>query len=186
MTGCEQRCPYCQGVLFSLTQAYCPHCGTLLKGKQTDLDRERVQALRFEAEKKLADDNWVEAIYLLIDALRLQPDNEILKAELMEARRQFRLMRMYEWAQENYYAGKYDKALAHLREILLQDEEHADAHELVARIEEKQLSKHKKKNRKTTRNANVNTALITFLLILLFVFTVVMLVGMAFLWQIQF
>ncbi len=186
MTLFDQRCPYCQGELASLTQGYCPHCGVMLKGKQTDLDTDRVEALRLQAAKNLADDNWVEGIYLLIDALRLQPENELVKAELMEARRKFRLMRMYEWAQENYYAGKYDEALVHLREILLQDDDYKDVLELIKRIEEKKLKKRSKKNGKTRKKANVNGILTLFLLLLLFVFAVVMLVGMAFLWQIQF
>jgi len=186
MTLCEQHCPYCQGELTSLTQVYCPHCGTLLKGKPVDLDIDRVKALSLEAEKNVADGNWVEAIYLLIDALRLQPENETIKDQLMDARRKFRMTRLYDWAQENFYAGKYDEALAHLHEILMQDEKYADVREFVARIEEKKQSKNKKKNRKTRRKAVMNSAMMTFLLILLFVFAVVMLLGMAFLWQIQF
>ena len=144
----SQQCPYCQKTLHSLSEVYCPYCGVILKGKKADLDRDRVRALMQRADDFLKEEAYPDGIYLLIDALRLQPDNAEVLKKLNAARRQYRLARMYEWAEEHYFAHNLDAALANLNEIAAEAPNYRNIKEMIPRIEDEKNHRTRKEIRK--------------------------------------
>ncbi|MBN2046511.1 MAG: hypothetical protein JW750_01610 [Anaerolineaceae bacterium] len=167
-------CPYCSEKIYALNLRYCPNCGAVLKGSAKELDQARVLSLYQQAEAAAAEDEWSEAILRLIDALKLDPENETTKEKLEKARHQYHLARQFEWAQEHYFARHLDDALKNLREIEQEDPGNAEVLALVQKIEAEKTHKDKKLIRKARRRLFFNEAfsvsyyllMIAFLLIL--------------------
>ncbi|NSW53687.1 MAG: hypothetical protein HPY85_14395 [Anaerolineae bacterium] len=148
----QNTCPYCNGKLATASAVYCPHCGTVLRVPQGSLDDERIQCLYHQADQFFAEEEWSDGIYLLVDALRLDPENAETRQRLKEARHQYRLARLYEWAEEHYFAGSYNEAMDHLDEIASEDPDYRDVREMIERIQvEKPGKKSKQKRRQGFR-----------------------------------
>jgi len=168
-----QRCPNCNQKLLSITDVYCAHCGMILKGAEKALDQSRVVMLQRKAEEHFEIEEWTEGIYLLIDALRLAPQNEATHKRLQEARSEFRLSRLYEWAEEHYFAQNFSAALQNLREIQETDPNYRDIESMMEMVESESFQKNKKHLRKNRRRRFVDKFMVGFYYVLIMGFVVV-------------
>ena len=160
-------CSICHERLPSPSAVYCPACGTILKGDQKELDQQRILQLFDKADQAFGDEEWADGIYLLIDALRLDPSNEETRRRLMNARQQYRIMRRYEWAEEYYFSRNLEAALRNLREIQELRPEEETVNDLIDEIELEMQSKDKKTQRRERWRKFFDTSLVVFFYLLM-------------------
>jgi len=173
-----QQCPNCQKELQSLTAGYCPHCGMILKGKQKDLDQSRISMLYRQAEACIENEEWAEGIYLLIDALRLVPNNMEAQKRIKVARHDYRMTRLYEWAEEHYFARNFEAALQNLEEIQEEQPDYQDVQTMIGEIEIEARQVDKKHIRKNRRRRFVNKSAIGVYYLLIMAFVIVILIAL--------
>lgn len=178
MISLNRQCPNCQKELQSLTSVYCPYCGTILKGKQKDLDQSRIPMLYRQAEECIENEEWAEGIYLLIDALRLEPNNVETQKRISAARHGYRLARLYEWAEEHYFARNFKAALQNLQEIQEEQPDYQDVQTMIDNIEVEAHQLDKKHIRKKRRRRFFNKSAIGLYYLLMFTFVIVMLIAL--------
>ncbi|MCD4751699.1 MAG: hypothetical protein K8R40_01375 [Anaerolineaceae bacterium] len=178
MNAHTQQCPGCQKMLRSLTAVYCPFCGTVLKGKQKDLDQSRISMLYRQAEECIENEEWTEGIYLLIDALRLEPNNVETQNRIKIARHDYRLARLYEWAEEHYFARNFEAALQNLQEIQEEQPDYQDVQTMIDEIEIEARQVDKKHIRKNRRRRFINKSAIGFYYLLIMAFVIVLLIAL--------
>ncbi len=178
LTANNNYCPFCHEMLPTASAMYCPACGTILKGNQKELDQQRILQLYDRADEAFDDEEWPDGIYLLIDALRLDPSNEETRRRLTNARQQYRIMRRYEWAEEYYFSRNLEAALRNLREIKeLRPEEEA-VNELIEQIEREQNSKDKKKIRQVKLGKFIDTSLVVLFYLMMAALLAVLVIAM--------
>ena len=177
MTVHTQQCPNCMKDLQSMTAVFCPHCGMILKGKQKDLDKSRVLMLYRQADECVENEEWAEGIYLLIDALHLEPGNQETLKRITIARHDYRMNRLYEWAEEHYFARNFDAALQNLQEIQEEQPDYRDVKMMIDEIEIEARQVDKKHVRKKRRRGFVNKSAIGFYYLLIAAFVTVVLVA---------
>ena len=173
-----QRCPNCQKELQSLTAVYCQSCGMILKGKQKDLDQSRISMLYRQAEEHIENEEWAEGIYLLIDALHLEPNNSETQSRITIARRNYRLSRLYEWAEEHYFARNFKAALQNLYEIQEEQPDYKDVQKMIQEIEIEARQVDKKHIRKNHRRRFINKSAIGLYYLLIMAFVIVLLIAL--------
>ncbi|MEE4193655.1 MAG: hypothetical protein V2J07_00510 [Anaerolineae bacterium] len=174
----DPHCPHCQSILPSVGATFCPSCGTILLGDQEKLDQIRILQLYEKAEECFVDEEWSEGIYLLIDALRLDPSNQETRERISEARKQFRVMRLIEWAEEHYFSRNLDGALQNLQEVLKIRPDDEEILDLVAEINEEYHQVDRKRNRKRRRQKAFNSTMVVIFYLLMAAFMVVLGVAM--------
>ena len=173
-----QKCPNCNETLQSLTAVYCPNCGMVLKGSQKDLDQSRIVMLFQQAEKHIENEEWTEGIYLLIDALRLDPENKETQQRVRVARQQYRLARLYEWAEEHYFARNFPAALQNLHEIEEVQPDYRNVNKMIEDVEKEAFQKSKKTIRKLRRNRFFSKLIIALYYFILVTFVTVLVVAL--------
>lgn len=178
LTADNNYCPFCHEALPSPSIMYCPACGTILKGNQKELDQQRILQLYEKADEAFDDEEWPDGIYLLIDALRLDPSNAETRRRLMNARQQYRIMRRYEWAEEYYFSRNLEAALHNLREIQKLRPEEEAVKELIEEIEQELHGKDKKKKRGVKLGKFVNTSLVVLFYLLMAALLAVLVIAM--------
>lgn len=174
----DPHCPYCQSVLPSVGATFCPSCGSILVGDQEVLDQIRIQQLYEKAEECFAEEEWSEGIYLLIDALQLDPSNEETRNRVSEARRQYRVTRLVEWAEEHYFSRNLDGALRNLYDVKKIRPENEEILELIEEIEAEYDQVDGKKVRKRKRQKLFNSSMVVIFYLLMAAFVVVLGVAM--------
>ena len=177
VTSYSQQCPNCRKDLQSLTAVYCPHCGMILKGKQKELDQSRISMLYHQAEECIENEEWAEGIYHLIDALHLEPNKSETLKRITIARHDYRLARLYEWAEEHYFARNFKAALQNLQEIREDEPDYLDVQTMIDDIEIEARQGDKKVNRKKRRRRFINKSAIGFYYLLIIGFVIVLLVA---------
>lgn len=174
----DPYCPYCRSVLPSVAATFCPSCGSILVGDQDKLDQIRILQLYEKASECFEDEDWSEGIYLLIDALRLDPANAETRTRLLEARRQFRVTRLIEWAEEHYFSRNLQGALRNLHDVQKIRPDDEEINNLIDEIEEELNHGDEKKERKTRRHNAFNHAMVVLFYLLMAAFIVVLAVAM--------
>jgi len=173
------QCPNCQKKLQSLTAVYCPHCGMILKGKQKDLDQSRIAMLYRQAEECVKNEEWAEGIYLLIDALRLEPNNNETQKRIKVARHDYRMTRLYEWSEEHYFARNFEAALQNLQEIQEEQPDYQDVQTMIDEIEIEARHLDKKHIRKNRRKRFINKSAVGLYYLLIMAFVIVLLTALS-------
>jgi len=148
----------------------------ILKGKQKDLDQSRISMLYRQAEEHIENEEWAEGIYLLIDALHLEPNNSETQSRITIARRNYRLSRLYEWAEEHYFARNFKAALQNLYEIQEEQPDYKDVQKMIQEIEARQVDK--KHIRKNRRRRFINKSAIGLYYLLIMAFVIVLLIAL--------
>lgn len=174
----DPHCPHCQSVLPSVGATFCPACGTILIGDQEALDQIRILQIYDKAEECFADEEWSEGIYLLIDALQLDPSNNETRERLSEARRQYRVTRLVEWAEEHYFSRNLDGALRNLKDVMKIRPDNEEILELIEEIEAEYDQVDRKKVRKRKRQKVFNSSMVVLFYLLMAAFVVVLGVAM--------
>ena len=174
----ESYCPHCRSVLPSVGATFCPACGTILIGDQKELDQVRILGLYEKAAHCFEQEEWSEGIYLLIDALRLDPTNQETRDRLDEARKQYRVTRLLEWAEEHYFSRNLDGALRNLYEVKRIRPEDADVIDLINEIEDELDEVDKKKVRRRKRKKFFNQLMVVLFYLLMAGFVVLLAVAM--------
>jgi hypothetical protein len=174
----DPYCPYCQSVLPSVGATFCPSCGSILVGNQESLDQIRILQLYEKANECFEDEEWSEGIYLLIDALRLDPANGETRARLLDARRQYRVTRLIEWAEEHYFSRNLQGALRNLHDVRSIRPDDEEVNRLIEEIEEELNHVDKKKVRKRRRQKTFNQSMVVLFYLLMAAFVVVLAVAM--------
>lgn len=174
----DPYCPHCRSVLPSVGSTYCPSCGAILVGDQKKLDQIRILQLYEKASACFEDEEWSEGIYLLIDALRLDPSNEETRQRLSEARKQFRVTRLIEWAEEHYFSRNLDGALRNLYDVQKIRPEDDEVNDLIEEIEAEFNQVDKKRVRKRKRQKAFNQSMVVIFYLLMAAFVVVLAVAM--------
>jgi hypothetical protein len=178
LTANKNYCPFCHELLPTPSAMYCPACGTILKGNQRELDQQRILQLYEKADQAFEDEEWPDGIYLLIDALRLDPVNEETRRRLANARQQYRIMRRYEWAEEHYFSRNLEAALRNLRDIKQLRPEEEAVNELIDEIEQELYDKKNGKKRRMKLGKFVDTSLVVLFYLMMVALLIVLVIAM--------
>lgn len=174
----DPHCPHCQSVLPSVGSTFCPSCGVVLIGDQEKLDQLRILRLYEKAEDCFREEEWSEGIYLLIDGLRLDPSNPETRSRLKEARQQYRVTRLIEWAEEHYFSRNLDNALKNLEEVQSIQPDNEEVSQLIAEVNAEFDQKDKKKVRRQKRKRGFNQTMVVLFYLLMAAFIVILIVAM--------
>lgn len=178
MLNVDPNCPYCRSVLPSVGATFCPSCGAILIGDQEKLDQIRILQLYEKAARCFEDEEWSEGIYLLIDALQLDPTKEETRTRLSEARKQYRVTRLVEWAEEHYFSRNLDGALRNLYDVRRIRPDDEEINELIEEIESENDQVDKKMVRRRSRQKKFNATMVVLFYLLMAAFVVVLAVAM--------
>lgn len=174
----DPYCPYCHAILPSVGATFCPSCAAILIGDQEALDQQRIVALYRKAENCFREEDWSGGIYLLIDALRLDPANAETRLRLTEARQQFRVTRLIEWAEEHYFSRNLDGALKNLLEVQALQPENEEVQQLIVEVEAELEQGNKKRTRRRKRQSRFNHSMVVIFYLLMAAFIVVLAMAM--------